>query len=421
MNRFISKVELLLKTGFFHIFGSSVINKIISFLSSIILVRILTKEEYGAFTYAWNIYSIILLLSGFGIESGVLQVASEKSGEREYTKKIYSFGTRLGIKFNILLGVILIGMALFVPLKIGNAKELLIMLCALPIVQLLYGLATGYLRSQKQNKEFSVLSTINTFFVFIISVICSVFFREKGMIAGYYISFIISILVAFVKFDVNLFASKRKVSQSEKRAVLSIAFVSMCNNGLSQLLYLLDVFVLGIVDPTETVLASYKVSTMIPSALTFIPLALVTYLYPYFAEHKDDGRWCLNKYKEVVIGLGTFNACISLVLYVFAPLIVTCLFGNQYMDAVPVFRILAINYFISGTFRALSGNLLVTQRKLKFNLVVAILSGVINLFADYFFIKWWGPMGAAFATVLVVLVSSTLSTTYLVYTFKKKS
>ena len=70
-------IDKLRKTGFFHIFGGSVINKAISFLSSIVLVRLLTKGEYGIFTYAWNIYSIILLFNGFGLESSTLQLCSE--------------------------------------------------------------------------------------------------------------------------------------------------------------------------------------------------------------------------------------------------------------------------------------------------------------------------------------------------------
>ncbi len=67
MEKVLPKIKTLLRTGFFHIFGSSVINKIIAFLSSVVLVRILTKAEYGVFTYAWNIYSIILILNGMGI------------------------------------------------------------------------------------------------------------------------------------------------------------------------------------------------------------------------------------------------------------------------------------------------------------------------------------------------------------------
>ena len=55
------KAESLKTTGFFHIFGSSVINKIIAFLSNIIIVRIISKAQFGEYSYALNIVSFVLL------------------------------------------------------------------------------------------------------------------------------------------------------------------------------------------------------------------------------------------------------------------------------------------------------------------------------------------------------------------------
>lgn len=411
----------LFSTGFFHIFGGNVINKVVSFLSSIILVRILTKSEYGTFTYAWNIYSIVLIFNGMGIDSGMLQMSSEHGGDPQYTKGISNYGTRFGLLFNILLSLTLTGIGLFAPLQIDGGRRLLYALCLLPMFQFLLNMTTCYLRSQKRNQEFAKLSVFNTVVLLIVSAVSAYLLREMGLVIGYYVSSICSCAVGVLAYHVLLINKEPFDLKKDRRDLLKIGFITMVNNGLSQLLYLLDVFVLGIVDPQETVLASYKVATMIPSALTFVPLSIITYLYPYFAEHKDDGKWCIRRYKQVFVGLGSFNLIISVVLFSIAPFIIKLLFGEQYLDAVPVFRILAINYFISGTFRILSGNILVTQRKLKFNLIVAIVSSLTNAIADYFFIQWWGAMGAAYATVLVVIVSSIMSTTYLWITFKKKA
>ena len=417
-----SRISHLFKTGFFNIFGSSVINRIIGFLSSIVLVRILSKAEYGTFTYAWNIYSIMILLNGMGIEFGALQLSSEHSGDLQYANRVSNYGIRFGMRFNLLLVLALLGIGLFAPLKIVGGRPLLISLCLLPMVQLLYNMTSCYLRSQKRNQEFATLAVVNTVMVFVVSAGCAFLFREMGMVVDHYVAYIAAYLVGLLAFHVHLINKKaEELTEEDKKPLLKISFISMLNNGLSQLMYLLDVFVLGIVDPQETILASYKVATMIPAALTFIPLSLITYLYPYFAEHKDDGKWCMNRYKQILLGLGGFNLVLSAVLFVAAPLIIRILFGEQYLDSVPIFRLLAVNYFFSGTFRILSGNLLVTQRKLKFNLFVAIVSSLLNAAADFFFIQWWGSMGAALATVLVVLVSSVLSTTYLIYTFRHKA
>lgn len=420
MDNYIAKIKKLFQTGFFHIFGSSVINKIITFLSSVVLVRILTKEEYGSFAYAFNIYNIILLFNALGMESASLQMASEKSGDEEYVNKIYAYAARFGILFDFLLIGVLLGIAFFAPLKIKNAKYILVLLCCLPIVQFLYGELTALLRTQKRNKEFGKISNINSIFYFLISAVGALIFREYGMILGHYIAYIASVLIGCVAFKVHIPIKKVELLPKDKKAIFSIAIVSMCNNGLSHLLYLLDMFVLGLVDPTEAVLASYKVATMIPTALAFIPASLVIYIYPMFAEHHNDKKWCLKRYKQIVCGFGAFNAGLSVILFILGPTIIRIFYGQDYMDAISVFRILVVNYFISGTFRTLSGNLLVTQRKLKFNLLVAIVSGIVNIIADFLFIQWWGSVGAAIATVLVVLVSSVMSTGYLIYVLKKE-
>ena len=195
----------------------------------------------------------------------------------------------------------------------------------------------------------------------------------------------------------------------------------MLNNGISQMMYLLDVFVIGIVAADETILAAYKVATVIPTALTFIPASLVTYIYPYFAEHRNDGAWCLGRYKIILRYFGLLNLCISGILVVLAPYIIPIIFGVKYNDAetILIFRLLAVNYFFSGTFRVIAGNLLVTQRKLRFNSFVAIVSGCINVTADFILISKMGARGAAVATILVVVFSAVMNTSYIIYTFKK--
>lgn len=421
MNEFLKVIKQLFKKGFFHIFGGSVLNKIIGFLSSIVLVRLLTKAEYGIFTYAWNIYSIILLANGCGLDLGALQLCSEHGQNTLYARRMCGYCAKNGALFNILLLIVLLGIGVFVPLKIEGADVLLMMLCALPIVKVLYNTVISYLRAQRRNQDFAKLSTINVLIVFVASAICVVLFREKGMVIGYYVGYATSLLTAYYFFNVKLFPTDELPSQNDRRSLWSISLVSMCNNGLSELLYLLDTFVLGIVVAEETTLATYKVATIIPSTLVFIPHAIITYIYPYFAAHREDGNWCMATYRKVLAAIGSLNLLVAVALFVLAPFIIDILYGESYLDTVPIMRLLAINFFFSGTFRILSGNLLVTQRKLKFNFYVALIAGIVNALADYWFIQWWGSMGAAFATILVVMGTSIINTVYLVLTFKRNS
>lgn len=407
------------ETGFFHVFGGSVINKMVTFLTSVVMVRLLTAEEYGVFTYAWNIYSIIILLNGLGAASAVLQMCSERCGDEPYARQVCNYGSRFGLAFDIVIASALFVTGAWVPLQIDGAGALLRLLCILPLLNLLFDMTTSYLRSQKRNQDYAQLNMLNTAAVFCFSVVGALLFREKGLILGYYGAYTLTVFLGFKKKGVHLLSGEGLPEQANRRVFRSIAIVSMCNTGLSHLLYLLDIFVLGIVDPKETLLAGYRVATIIPSALTFIPMALITYVYPYFAEHKEDGAWCMKRYKQLLLGLGSANLLITVVLVGAAPFVIRIFFGETYAAVVPLFRLLVVNYCISGTFRISAGNILVTQRKLKFNLLIAILSGCVNIAADYLFITWWGVMGAAFATVLVVLITSVMNTTYLIYTLKR--
>ncbi len=415
-----NKLKILFSTGFFQIFGGNVLNKVLVFFSSVILVRILTKQEYGIFTYSWNIYSVVVLFSGAGISSGLLQICSEKGGETAFCGCVLHYSVKQGILFNGLLGVLLLLLAIFTPLKVKGADKLLFMLCLLPLIQILYDLSTSYLRSQKRNQEYVRLTVINTVLVVAVSVCCAFYFKEKGLIMGYYAAYLATILYAIIVVKIPIFNKKTTLvlENQTKQALLKISFISMCSNSLSELLYLLDVLVIGIIVANESVLASYKVGTMIPTALAFIPLSFMMYVYPYFAEKRLDKEWCWRRYKQILAGFGLFNLLISLFLFILAPWVVHTFFGVQYDDSVAVFRILSLNYFISATFRVVSGNLLVTQRKLKFNLLVACVSGVVNVIADVVLINFYGSLGAAAATVIVTLVSGMLSTAYFIYTLK---
>lgn len=404
-------------TGFFHIFGSSVFAKIIGFLSSIVLVRLVSKPGYGVFTYAWNIYSIAILFSGCGMSSGVLQVASENSDNVLKKSTIYTYGMRAGTMVNIVLCVVLLVIGINYPFQIKGTNLLLCLLSVLPIVEYWNDYQITYLRVERRTKAYAVLNATNVMLVFLLSVVGALLIQEKGFIVSRYITFSTLVFLGYRFCKVPLFWKKKPIQKQDKKDLWKIATVSMVNTGISQMLYLLDVLVLGVVIPDSSVVASYKVATVIPTALSFIPSALITYVYPYFAQNRKNSEWCIQKYKLILIGMGGLNLAISTVLVFFAPSIIKLIYGTQYLDAVQPFRILSFSYFFSGTFRVIAGNLLVTQRKLGYNSFVAIISGIMNIFADVILIRMMGSVGAAWATLVIVIFTSVLNVVYLFYSF----
>lgn len=412
-----SAAAKLANTGFFHVFGSSVVNKIISFASGIILVHILTKADYGVYTYANTILGFCMMLNGFGMSSAVLQVCSEKT-DNKTRLCVYEYGLGFGAKINAALGGLIILVALFVPLKIEGANVYLALMCLMPLLTFIPDLQKTYLRAELRNADYAYANTFATAATFVLSVALAFAMQAKGLIFAQYIAFVITAIILRKKFCVPL-AADSKISEEDKRSLISIGGISMVNNGLSSLMYYLDIFVLGLVVSSENVIAAYKVATTIPTALEFIPASVVTYVYPYFSRNRDNKPWLLSNYKKLVLSLGGVNLLITSVLYILAPFLINLLFGKQYMDSVSPFRILIVSYFFAGTFRVISGNLLVTQRKLKFNTAVAVLSSAINTVMNVFFINAWQSNGAALATLTTAVVTGTVNTAYLLRTLNK--
>jgi O-antigen/teichoic acid export membrane protein len=415
-----SLITKLTKTGFFHIFGSSVINQIITFLSGIILIRVLSKTEYGVYSYANNIMSFFLLFSGLGIVSGILQLSSENIKNPNKTILIFKYGSKVALGFNIFLSLIIFCFAIIIPFEVDGAKDLLIIMSLVPIVSVAYELIQIYFRYNRLNRNYSYFTTINTVTILTFSVAGALISQASGLVLLRYIGYLFTILLGILifKFPINTLKFNDSLKKDDKKDLLKLSFVSMSNIATGQLIYILDIFIIGLIIPNESIIASFKVATIIPNALIFIPGSLMMYVYPYFASHNNDKHWVKKNFNLIIKYFGLFNLFLTVVLILLAPIIIRLVFGSQYLDSVAPFRVLVISYFFSATFRKVTGNLLVTQRKLKFNFWLGVFEGVFNIISNILLISYFGSLGASVTSLLIVVLSSTISVIYFIKVLK---
>lgn len=420
LDNWVRVIKKAVSSGAVTIFGASVFNKVFSFISGTLVVRFISKGEYGIYSYAYNQLSFFLLATGMGVASGILQVCSEEADHVQRREQVYRYGCLVGVGFNILLCTVIAIYAVFAPLPIEGAGTILLKLCLLPMVMLLPELQNMYLRSTLRNHLYALSSMLSGFMIMICSCVGAYRGKVDGLIIGRYLAFIVVILCVSTFFRTPIrFQGGRKLDKCYKISLLKISFISMLNNGISELLYLFDVFLIGVLIVSDEAVASYKVATTIPTALTFLPVSIVTFIYPYFARKRADKEWTRRNYCKVLCGSFLLDGVIAVVLIVIAPWLLTVLFGQNYLDAVQPFRILTVGFAFSGTFRIISGNLLVAQRELKWNTVVCVVSGLVNVVADIILIRMWGTVGAAIATVIVQLLSGFMNTGRMFYVLRK--
>ena len=403
------KIKAGLDKGLGHILGTGLLNKIIAFFANVCIVRILSRDAYGVFGYADNITNFFLLTSGLGMINGVMQFGSENRPQDE-KNAYFKYGLRFGVGFNLILSVTIVLYAIFVPISIKASRPYIIMLALLPLTNYLFTFFSTVLRCQKENKLYARVVNLNSFVYAITAVLGAFFFEIKGLVFSLYIANLVSAAagLALTRYSSEIGISKYKLSAVQKKRIVSYSAISCVNTAVANLLYLLDVFILGVFVKDASVIAGYKVAMTIPTALLFIPQGINLFVYPYFAENNDNYEMIkkhTNKLLQVSI---VSNACIVAILVGFAPNIIRLIWGVKFIDAALLLRILSINYFISATFRITAGNVLATLRKVKASMYVSVFSGVANIFFDIIFISKWGATGAALATLTVMIISSGL-------------
>lgn len=404
----IQEIKILLKKGLLQIFSANVINKIVQFITVAFLTQIISKKDYGSFTYAQNLMSFVLLFEGAGVTTGILQYCSVSKDSKEKVG-IFKYGVFVGIIVNIILSIGIFIYAIFGKLPIEGSREPLMMLACVPMFSVVFNAIQVFLRSTFKNTEFSVLTSFNTIVYFIATVALSFIMGVKGLIIGMYIAYIASICLGFWFIRKDILNNKgTKVSDDfHKISFLKYSIVTVITNAMSQLLFLLDTQLIGIFTKDEAILASYKVATTIPFNLLFIPSSIMIFAYPYFAQNKNDKIWLKKRISQLTKMLLVINSIIGIGGIIFSDLILS-IFGKQYLDAKGCFIVLMVGYIVAGTFRVPYGNILASFGLVKANLINAIFSGVANIILDIILILKYGSMGAAYATLIVFIISAVI-------------
>lgn len=417
-NSAVDAVKGLFKTGFFHIVGAGSLNKALSVLLGIILVRVLSKADYGSYAYAYNIVSFFILFNGFGVTSAVLQICSETYNDKNRADANFAYAYKAGILVDCFMAAAILLAAIAVPLAIQGSNNLLALYCLYPLLMLLYEMKLMQLRVNLKNKEYAFATNVQTCLLVVFSILGAFLFQAAGLVVGQGVAFLLAYVFLCWKFPFRR-TTRLKLDGPGKKDFWGIAGISAFNNGIGQALTLIGTFLVGLFSMSDELVANYQVATLVPFGLLFIPVMIMTYCYPYFARHKDDRMWTLRNYAKVIGGSLVGMATISLLICFLTEPIVVILFGQQYLDIVPIIRLLMAGFFVTAALRIPTGNLLVTQRKLLFNTYVGVASIVICAISSYLLIPLHGMIGAAIAYDLTMFFGAVCNVPFYLLTVSK--
>lgn len=412
--------------GLLHIFGSSIIAQVAGIISSVVVIRNLPKLEYGFYVDANNIYSYLAVFIGLGFTSAILQYCSERISEHK-KMAIYRYSALFGAIGNIAIAFIIVFISIMKSCSgDGIVADYLLMMAGIPFVSYTFSYMSIVLRVRKNNRMFAYANIAYSVTILVGNIILTLLIGIPGLIITQYIANVVGTLVCSYKlqrdgFLSSVFHSTMLLEKTEKKEITNYALICAITNFASTALVLIDVTCLGIVLGDSTVLADYKVASTIPTACAFIPTCLTTFFYPRLVESisisKHEGRRMVNQLGKIYLGI---NGTVYVGLAIAAKVIIWVIFGSKYMNILPIFEVLCFNFLIQ-SIKKLLGNTIAAVKRVRVNLIISIISGVLNIVLNLTFIPRFGSIGAAAATTLVGLITLSMEWAYLQKYWKEKN
>lgn len=412
----------LCSTGFFSIFMSCVVMKIIGFLGGMLLVRLLSKSDYGAYSYVLNAYGILTLLADCGTGITSVQMCSEVYGNPIRQSAIFSFALRNAMLVSLFSCLLLFFSGLFYPYSSPNLLLLTSSLFLLPVITNLNRFILNNAQIKLQNNTYAIINLFSSLMRYLILLPAAYFFSLKGAVySDYLIQSAVLFFGVYRSKDFLCFrASEKKLPREERFSFFKLSFSSALNNIINNSLTYCDVFLLGLILSSMEIIASYKVAAIIPTALMFIPSAVHVYVMPYFARHKDDIKWVKTRYFQVAGLMFAFNLIVCTGGTLTGSYILEILYGTGYRDASACFNVLLLGYFFS-SLRFITYIVIYTQRKVSVNIVITIVANVLNIILDVTLIPRFASLGAAWASTAVNVTVALIMFVYLLWHLHRRA
>lgn len=397
-----------LKSGLFTLFEKGSVF-LFGFGSTYLLLRALTKEQFGV----WVIFFAIISFVEVG-RVGLLQNALvkylatvDKEDKRQYAAILTG-----SLVLNLILTAICVGIIALIaqPLaSLNEAPELTNLLYIYMITTTLLVPFYQFNFVQQGNFDFRGIFWGNfvrqgLFFVFVVVLYFSsveatltnlalwqIVTATAGAVTSWwfarpYLQFSIGIDWAWVS---RLFHFGKYVF----------------GTNLSTTLYkTIDRLMLGtLLSPIAT--AIYEVAIRITNLADVPTFSIAAIVFPQSAKQmKEDGRTAIKQLYERSVGaILAFLVPFFTFIWIFATPIITIIATDKYLDAVPILRwTLLFGLFMP--FAVQFGTVLDSIGKPHINFAFTLFSALLNVVFNYFFIVQFGVIGAAYGTVITYAI-----------------
>lgn len=395
---------------------AALIEKIGGFLIVIIALNFISKSQFGFFTYANITLTFIIPFIGFGVHQGLIRFGA--LSKSQYNKKLlFNVTLKKGLKYSVFL---ILAVVLFSPLTTINNKESLPYLLVLSIQLLslfVFEVVRIYVRLIHLNKLYAKITIFKTIFMVLFVLLFTLKF--KGI--GYAISLSVVPLIVAVFYIYKLKLLTKTLPKSTDiniKEFISYGMYMSFGSVLSELLFSVDILLIGNLLQDELLVAHYKAATVFPFSFLFLVPAFIRSNFVKLSNKSSDKNYVKNYYLNYLKIFSVLSILILLFFYFFSDYIFF-FFGEEYKNEYDLMFIFAIGVAGALLFRNPLGNILSAIGLPKIHAINSLIVLIFNVILSYILIKKMGMIGAAIATSIMFWFSGLLSLIAFAWYLKK--
>jgi len=405
-----------------YFFSSNFIGKIGSLIFTIIIARLLMPELFGLYSLTLATIILFATISELGTSKCIIKFVSNAitNKKRGKAKTYFLYFAKIKVFLLFLASFMLIVLAKYLATNYYNKPIYLALLAGsfYIIITGFIGLFETALQSINKFKPslwkesiFQILRIILIPFL-IIYVIKHNFSNEKilfSIITGLtMIYFFISIILFFIMKKEANFLKNKKVNLTKEEEKYSKRFFIFIMASILSGVFLgyIDIFMLGHFVEANFIGFYQAAFSIIGAIYPLIPFSFV--LFPIF--NKLKGKRLNEGFGKSLKIIMFFSFLFFIGVFIFAPLIIKIIFGNNYLSSIMILRILSCLIFIT-PITALYMDYFYVIGRPKLITILLITTTILDIFLNYFLITWllnysqiMAIIGAGIATILSKII-----------------
>lgn len=397
---------------------SGIINVLQNFSSTlfgmlmfILLVRLLNKNDYGV----WGIYGQTVIILEI-VRSGLIQNALIKfmagSDSKDHSS-IFSASVVISGGMTMICMVLNYAFAPYIA-RLLKAPQLESMLYMYNFVFLFSGVLTLFNCIEQAHLKYNGIfvsgllrQAVPCLFV------CTVFFFkiDIGLMSLVYVQ----ILAVIISVITSWFYVKKFIHFSfvfSKEWITKIfnygkyAFATSLSSILSGTI---DQWMLsGMISPAAS--GSFNIAVRVTNLIDIPTNAVATIVFPQSAKRiETEGKPAIKYLYEKSVGtILAMVIPVIIFIYIFDTYIINLLAGAKYADTVPILNITLL-YCVLGPFGRQFGVIIDSIGKTRITFIIVIVNTIVILVLNYFLIRRYGTIGAAYATLAANIFGFTIA------------